>query len=140
MPQPVDLSLENIQHVGIPVTNIAVSENFYTNLGFTNVMQANFIHENESGICMMMKQGNIIIELYQMPQKELAGIAARKDGHVDHVAFDVPDIDKTFSILKEAGYRIIEQAPVYLKFWEKGTKFFNILGPDNERLEFNQVL
>ena len=50
MPQPVDLSLENIQHVGIPVTNIAVSENFYNNLGFTNVMQANFIHENDCGL------------------------------------------------------------------------------------------
>ena len=62
MPQQVNLSLENIQHVGVPVTDIKVSEKFYNNLGFTNVMQANFTHENETGICVMMKQGNIIIE------------------------------------------------------------------------------
>lgn len=140
MPQQVNLSLENIQHVGIPVTNISVSEIFYSNLGFKNVMQAGFMHNNEAGTCIMMKQGNIIIELYQMPQKELAAVAARKDGHVDHVAFDVPDIDKTFSVLKEAGYNIVEQAPVFLKFWKNGCKYFNILGPDNERLEFNEVL
>ncbi len=103
-------------------------------------MRANFIHENEEGICVMMKQGNIIIELYQMPQKELAAIAARKDGHVDHVAFDVDDIDKTFTILKNAGYKIIEEAPVFLQFWKNGCKYFNIPGPDGERLEFNQVL
>ena len=138
--QKVHLSLENIQHIGIPVTDINASESFYTNLGFENVMQANFIHENETGICVMMRQGTIIIELYQMPQKELAGIAARKDGHVDHVAFDVADIDKTFSILKEAGYHIMEEAPVYLQFWNNGCKYFNILGPDGERLEFNEVL
>ena len=136
----VDLSLKNIQHVGIPVTNIEASEAFYNNLGFENVMRANFIHENEEGICVMMKQGNIIIELYQMPQKELAAIAARKDGHVDHVAFDVDDIDKTFTILKNAGYKIIEEAPVFLQFWKNGCKYFNIPGPDGERLEFNQVL
>lgn len=140
MPQKISLPLENIQHVGIPVTNIKNSETFYTNLGFKNVMQANFIHDNETGFCIMMKQGNIIIELYQMPGKELELIAARKDGHVDHIAFDVPDIDKTFSILSEAGYHILEDAPVYLKFWDNGCKYFNITGPDNERLEFNQVL
>jgi len=140
MPQKVNLSLEKIQHVGIPVTNIIASENFYSNLGFENVMQANFVYENETGTCIMMKQGNIIIELYQMPQKELAAIAARKDGHVDHVAFDVPDIDKTFSVLSTAGFHIIEAVPVQLNFWKKGCKYFNVLGPDNERLEFNQVL
>lgn len=138
--QPVTLFLTHIQHIGIPVTDIKVSELFYSNLGFKNVMQANFMHENETGTCIMMQQGSIIIELYQMPAKELPAIANRKDGHVDHVAFDVKNIDETFFILKTSGYHIIEDAPVYLKFWDKGCRYFNILGPDNERLEFNQVL
>lgn len=140
MPQPVHLSLSKIQHVGIPVTNIEISENFYTGLGFKNVMQANFLHNNETGTCIMMEQGNIILELYQMPDAALASIANRKDGHIDHIAFDVADIDETFATLSNAGYNIIEPAPVFLQFWERGCKYFNILGPDNERLEFNQVL
>lgn len=140
MQQPVSLSLKAIQHVGIPVTDIKVSEKFYTDLGFKNVMQANFQYNNETGTCIMMQQGDIVIEIYQMPGKELPGIAARKDGHVDHVAFDVSNIDETFFILKTSGYTIVEDAPVFLKFWNKGCRFFNILGPDNERLEFNQVL
>ncbi len=136
----IDLQLANIQHVGIPVTNIETSEQFYANLGFENVMRATFMHNNEEGICIMMKQGNIIIELYQMPQAELNAIAARKDGHVDHVAFDVTDIDKTFAMMKDAGYNVIEPAPVFLQFWKNGCKYFNVSGPDGERLEFNQIL
>jgi len=138
--QKVNLQLTDIQHVGIPVTSIETSEKFYSNLGFENVMRANFKHDDEEGICIMMKQGNIAIELYQMPQKELPAIAARKDGHVDHVAFDVVDIDKTFAVIKDAGYNILEPAPVFLQFWENGCKYFNIAGPDGERLEFNQIL
>jgi len=71
---------------------------------------------------------------------ELAEIAARKDGHIDHIAFDVPDIDAAFKTLQTAGFTIIEDAPVFLHFWKKGCRYFNILGPNNERLEFNQVL
>jgi lactoylglutathione lyase len=140
MPQAVNLKLTAIQHVGIPVTDIKVSEDFYSKLGFENVMQAKFIHNNEEGICIMMQQGNIMMELYQMPQKELVTIAARKDGHIDHVAFDVDDIDKTFDVLSGAGYQIAEEMPVQLNFWKNGCKYFNIIGPDGERLEFNQVL
>lgn len=138
--QPVQLSLKSIQHVGIPVTDIKTSETFYTNLGFKNVMKANFMHDSEQGICVMMKQEDIVIELYRMPQKELAAIAARKDGHVDHVAFDVADIDKTFSVLKDAGYKILESAPMLLQFWKNGCQYFNIVGSNGERLEFNQAL
>jgi len=42
--------------------------------------------------------------------------------------------------LKETSIHIIEEQPVFLPFWEKGCKYFNILGPDGERLEFNQIL
>lgn len=94
----------------------------------------------KGGIVAMMKREAIIVELYQMPPKELAKIRERADGHIDHVAFDVDDVDATFNTLKDAGFTVLEAAPVFLSFWEKGCKYFNILGPDGERLEFNQIL
>ncbi len=76
-----------------------------------------------------------------MPDKQLHEIRARKNGHINHIAFDVDDIDKTFSIVKEASFTMAEKSPVYLApFWKNGCKYFNILGPDSERLEFNQIL
>jgi catechol 2,3-dioxygenase-like lactoylglutathione lyase family enzyme len=133
--------IKSIQHVGIPVSDIGVSEVFYSRFGFKNVMQSTFEIDGEEGICIMMKNKKTILELYQMPEKQLREIRARKDGHIDHIAFDVDDIDKTFSMLKEALFTILEEKPVSLpSFWKNGCRYFNILGPDGERLEFNQIL
>lgn len=140
MEHSVHLPIRAIQHIGIPVTDISRSELFYHKLGFTNVMQAPFQHEGETGTCIMMQRDQMVIELYQLPAGELTGIRNRKDGHIDHIAFDVPDIEEAFAALKAGGYMIMEEAPVFLSFWKNGCKYFNILGPDGERLEFNQKL
>ena len=141
MPQAVQLNITCIQHVGIPATNIKVSEAFYQKLGFKNVMQAPFNFEDAEGTAIMMQLGNIIIELYQFPEGEtLQQIQQRGAGHIDHIAFDVKDVDATFNTLKNAGYDVIEEAPVFLQFWKNGCKYFNVTGPSGERLEFNQVL
>jgi len=134
------LTINKLQHIGIPVTDLSVSKAFYNRLGFENVMQSDFTFDGDTGTCMMMQHKDIIIELYQMPQKQLQDIKTRKDGHVDHIAFDVDDIDATFNTLKQASFTVLEDAPVFLSFWKNGCKYFNILGPDGERLEFNQIL
>jgi catechol 2,3-dioxygenase-like lactoylglutathione lyase family enzyme len=136
----ISISINHLQHVGIPVKNIAVSETFYNRLGFENVMQSAFISEGETGTCIMMKNKSVIIELYQMPDNQLAEVKNRKNGHIDHIAFDVDDIDNAFAELKNASFHIVEEKPVFLSFWENGCKYFNIIGPDGERLEFNQIL
>lgn len=136
----MNLKLNHIQHIGIPVTNIQASEGFYERLGFRNVMATTFQYNGDTGNVAMMKRDAIIIELYQMPEAELAAIRNRKNGHIDHVAFDVDDIDQTFNELKQASFNIVEAAPVLLAFWKNGCKYFNITGPDGERLEFNQIL
>ena len=140
MNSPVPIFIKTIQHIGIPVTNLTASEAFYSKLGFANVMRSPFEHRGGSGACIMMKRGDMLMELYQLPQPELEGIRNRKDGHIDHIAFDVPDIDEAFATLKQGGFTIIEESPIFLNFWENGCKYFNIIGPDGERLEFNQIL
>jgi catechol 2,3-dioxygenase-like lactoylglutathione lyase family enzyme len=134
------INITGIQHIGIPVTNITNSQEFYKRLGFANVMEAGFDEKGERGTCVMMQRGNMIIELYQLPESGLDAIRSRKNGHIDHIAFDVPDIDAAFATIKQAGFNVIEPEPVFLQFWANGCKYFNITGPDNERLEFNQIL
>jgi catechol 2,3-dioxygenase-like lactoylglutathione lyase family enzyme len=140
MQQPLALGIQKLQHIGIPVSNLRNSESFYGRLGFKNVMEASFKHNGEAGTAIMMQFEDIIIELYQMPDKELDAIRERPDGHIDHIAFDVSDIDTAFATLQQAGLHIFEEAPVYLSFWKNGCKYFNVEGPDGERLEFNQIL
>ncbi len=135
-----NLKINSLQHIGIPVSDLSVSEKFYERLGFANVMGAAFQHNGDKGTVAMMQLGNIIIELYQMPEAELVEIKNRKDGKIDHIAFDVSNIEETYNTLKEEGFFIIEDKPVFLDFWERGCKYFYILGPGGERLEFCQIL
>jgi len=132
--------INKLQHIGIPVSDVAVSENFYKKLGFSKAMKSQFDEEGEKGTCVMMQNGEIIIELYQLPERKIKEVKERKDGHVDHITFDVDDIDIAFDALKEGAFNVLEKEPVYLPFWSKGCKYFNIVGPDGERLEFNQIL
>ena len=136
----VDLPFNKIQHIGIPVTDLSRSLTFYHKLGFSTVMDSNFDHQGLHGRCVMMKKGEILLELYQFPGPDLEAVRLRKDGHVDHIAFDVEDIDFAYETLNKNGFTPIEAAPVFLSFWQKGCRFFNILGPDGERLEFNQIV
>ena len=136
----MDLKINHLQHVGLPITDLDRSMKFYARLGFAPVMESTFQHEGAAGRVCMMQLGPIVLELYQMPEPELSRVRTRQDGRIDHIAFDVDDVEATFQTLKNEGFAVIEPAPVYLAFWEKGCKYFNISGPDGERLEFNQIL
>lgn len=136
----MNFKINHIQHIGIPVTDLPVSSAFYQKLGFKNVMSSAFDYNGDKGKAAMMQQGSMIIEIYQMPELEQAEIRSRKNGHIDHIAFDVTDIEEAFMELSNASFKIIETAPVFLPFWKNGCRYFNITGPDGERLEFNQIL
>ena len=136
----MNLTISHLQHIGIPVSDLTVSEAFYKKLGFEKVMESSFEHQGAKGQVVMMQKKEIIVEIYQMPEHALEEIRSRKNGHIDHIAFDVPDIDEAFLELKRASFHVLEDAPVFLPFWKNGCKYFNILGPDGERLEFNQIL
>lgn len=138
--RPINLKINRLQHIGVPVTDLKTSAAFYKRLGFADVMNAGFEYNGGVGRAIMMRLKDITIELYQVPEADLAEIHARKNGHIDHIAFDVDDIEQTYAVLKNAGLDIVEPQPVFLWFWKKGCRYFNILGPDGERLEFNQVL
>ena len=141
MENQIAISINKLQHVGIPVIDMDVSVAFYSRFGFENVMQSPFTLEGETGTCVMMQLKDIIIELYLLPAKLLQEIKDRKNGHIDHIAFDVDDVDATFQTLsKDSTIKILEDKPVFLSFWKNGCKYFNILGPDGERLEFNEVV
>ncbi len=136
----MDLKINHLQHIGIPVSNISVSEAFYRELGFKKATSSAFNHNGDRGQMIMMQLDTIIIELYQLPESDLEEIRNRKDGHIDHITFDVSNVEETYLALKEAAFNVLEDQPVFLPFWENGCKYFNILGPDGERLEFNQIL
>lgn len=135
-------NIRGLQHLGLPVSNLKNSVNFYASLGFKRIMTSciKVPEENDAIQVAMMEQNGVIIELYQVTRKQKEDLKDRKDGPVDHIAFDVKDVEKAFLELKYAGFAMIEEKPVFLNFWEKGCKYFAIRGPDGEKLEFNEIM
>lgn len=127
-----------LQHIGIPVTNLEKSIEFYEKLGFMPIMSSSFENENGTGQCCMVRRKDTIIELYQLPEIELLEIKKRRDGRIDHIAFDVNNISLAYNELMGAGFTI-ESEPASLEFWDNGCQYFTVIGPDGERLEFNQI-
>lgn len=125
-------------HLGIPVTDINRSKSFYKDLGFVEVMNAEV--KKEGGIIKVsfMNLNGFHIELYQLFGEELEKIKKRVDGHIDHIALDVLDVDQAFNELQQANYNIDETLPSYIDFGDFEVRFFNVKGPDNEKIESNQ--
>lgn len=130
--------ITGFQHLGLPVTDFAVSKAFYERLGFAEVMYRELPAERGVVKVSMLELRGFVLELFQLTGEELEEIKTRRHGHIDHFALDVQDIDATFQAVKDAGLPVLEDAPVFLPFWDKGVYFFNVLGPDGEKVEFNQ--
>jgi lactoylglutathione lyase len=134
-------NLQGFQHLGLPVTNLERSKAFYLNFGFAEVLRTDLPGQAEPVQVAMLEKDGFALELYQLPGVERQEIAARHDGHIDHIALNVLNIDQACAEIKAAGLEVLEaDAPVFLPFWAHGVKFFTVRGPDGEKVEFNQIL
>jgi catechol 2,3-dioxygenase-like lactoylglutathione lyase family enzyme len=117
-----------LQHIGIPTNDLNQTSDFYQSLGFE------LAHRPANGDeqVAFLQLGNLMIETYQNFK------AARINGAVDHIAINVTDVEEARRIADSMGLEVIEEGQ--LPFWENGVKYFTILGPNREKLEFNQYL
>ena len=117
-----------LQHIGIPTKDIEETIRYYTALGFEVAHRATC---NGDPVAFL-KLGDLIIETYQSSQ------AAGRAGAVDHFAINVTDVDEARRIADGMGLNVIEEGK--LPFWANGVQYFTILGPNSEKIEFNQYL
>lgn len=121
-----------LQHVGLPTNDLKATIAFYESLGFETVYQVRNEAAGEDVAFLRLK--NLTIEAYEN------GRAAMQSGAIDHIAIDVDDVEAAYRLAQEQGYRIVSNGVEFLPFWQKGVKFFILLGPNQERVEFNQYL
>lgn len=121
---------EGFQHIGIPTANVQGSIDFYKTLGFKLATR----HDVEGRDFAFMQLGNLLIELIP------TDTPAMLNGAVDHFCLDVKHIDELYAKLKAAGYNMVDDHVNEIPFWENGAKYFFILGPNQERIEFCEIL
>lgn len=126
-----------LAHVGIPCSNLDASVAFYAEFGFETVTSG----RNLSGYDVaIIRRGDCAIELYQCLDAAANDVAARKDGHVDHIAMVVEDVQAVYDECVEKGYEIVSDGIESIGVWApKKCRYFFIVGPDRERIEFAQV-
>jgi len=124
--------VSGIQHVGIPTINIDRTVDFYQGLGFDLA----FSTTDDSGNLdvAFLKLKNLVIETYQ------EGTELSQTGSINHIAIDVNDVEEVFKKLMEKNYDILDKEINFLPFWQNGVKFFTIKGPNNEQIEFSEML
>lgn len=122
--------IKGMQHIGLPTNDMAKTIAFYEKLGFSIATR----HVNNGEDVVFLTLGNICIESYEN------GKAVGFDGAVDHICLDVDDVEKTWEEVKAAGIPTIESEIQALPFWSNGVRFFNVYGPNHEKVEFGQIL
>ena len=50
------------------------------------------------------------------------------------------DIEEVFRMAKENEFCMLDEEIQFLPFWENGVKFFTLMGPNKEKIEFSQYL
>ena len=119
-------------HIGFPTNDIEATVNWYIDvLGFSLIGS----FETEDGIPVrFIKNGDVVYEIYQDDN-----IAA--PGKLDHICFQSEDIEADYKYCQEQGYTFeaegIQSLPT---MWENGVRFFKIMSPSGEPVEFCQVL
>ena len=121
-----------IQHVGIPTIDINKTIDFYKELGFDLVFRNTDDIENLDVAFLKLK--NLVIEIYR-EETELS-----QTGSINHIAIDVNDVGEVFKKLNKKNYNILDEKINFLPFWGKGVRFFTIKGPNNEKIEFSEML
>jgi len=120
---------KGIQHVGIPTNDIDKTVRFYERLGF----YVAWATKERTPRVVFLQLNDLVIETYEET-------AMMKSGAIDHVALDVKDIDALYEVVKAQGFHLLSDQVESLPFWDKGVKFFLILGPNQERIEFCERL
>lgn len=123
-------NITGIQHIAVPTADVEKTVAFYSLLGFEEKLREKGLR----GPVVFMGQKNLMLEFY-VPEA-CAGSA----GAVDHFAMDVKDVEAAFSAAKEAGFQLLDGEIQSRPFWENGVRFFNIQGPNGEKIEFSQKL
>ena len=120
-------------HIGLGVSDIEAAVRWYMDvLGFELIGS----FETPAGEPVrFLKGGGVVYEIFQ----PAGGVAA--PGRIDHFCFESTDIEADYAYCLQQGYVFeaegIQSIPT---FWERGVRYFKIMSPTGEPVEFCQIL
>lgn len=123
-----------LAHIGLETNDIEATAKWYVEvLGFKVIGE--FMSPDNEPI-KFLQSGDIVYEMWQ----PAPGLTAAFPGKIDHVCFESNDIEADYRYCKEQGYTFEEEGIQELPVWENGVRFFKIMSPSGEPVEFCQIL
>lgn len=122
--------ITGLQHIGSPTGNMEATISFYKKLGFKIVYET----VNEGDRVVFLELNGVMLETYESANPK------NDHGAIDHIALGVCDIEAAYEKISCLGLNTLNDVIHFLPFWENGVRFFNIVGPNSERVEFCQKL
>ncbi|MBR3836831.1 MAG: VOC family protein [Clostridia bacterium] len=121
-----------LDHLGMAVDNVEAAKDWYVSVLGGKVI-GTFYCEGDPNAVYFVRVGDTVYEMYQEP------VPADARGKIDHVAYLSEDIEADYAFCVSKGYTIttdgIEALPT---FWDNGCRYFKILSPTGEQVEFSQ--
>ena len=112
-------TVTGVQHVGIPTTDLEGTIAYYERLGFE---------------CLGIYP-NLTLEVWTMNPTPM------ENGAINHFALDSTDIEASFAEAQKLGLNFVEGSIQHIDtFWSNGIRYFNVLGPNHEVIEFCQIM
>jgi len=104
--------LKKIEHIGIAVKNLELSNQLYAKLLGTKHYKTEFV-DSESVKTSFFKVGENKIELLQAtkPESAIAKFINKKGEGVHHIAFEVENIEAEIKRLINEGFEFIDNTP-----------------------------
>jgi len=121
-----------LDHIGLAVTDTEACKKWYCDvLGFEVI---GHFYTGSTPV-YFLKSGDTVYEIYE------AELSEAVQGKIDHISFVSYDIEADYAYCMEQGYTICTDGIEGIStFWEKGIRYFKLLTPTGEQVEFCQIL
>ena len=122
----------DLAHVGIPTDDLPKTEKFWQGLGFKE--SGRFDTDDQGHEVIFKQAGHLTLEIWNSDG------AIHKTGAINHISLNVTNADQAYQAAKKAGYQLKESEVQHLDYWQHGIKYFNIVGPNDETIEFCEIV
>ena len=134
------VKIKGLQHIGILVPDVDAAAGWYTGKsGFRK--KAEFMASGSRVIFVYSPESGVLCELIERPKGSGEAEKKKKNGgRIDHIAYEVEDLETEFEEAKACGMEIIEGIEQVPEFWENGFAYFLVYSPGGEKVEYCKVL
>ena len=101
---------------------------------FTPIRKVNYTVEN-TRVGQETDYDRLTLEVWTMDPTPM------ENGAINHFALDSTDIEASFAEAQKLGLNFAEGSIQHIDtFWSNGIRYFNVLGPNHEVIEFCQIM